>query len=202
MRKLGSAPLGSTGEWQSFSFRQLVSLLAILVLGVVLLPTGVQAVGQLMSIVDEDSDADLAQVDAGSLRVGDGSGALTVDGTVQADLPLGTSSLANGIPSNSRARITGPIAAGGRFAIGSLTLYGASTTASVVLEVRHTVSGNCSSSGTLLIARAVASIVPGQTLHLPYPLPLTFGTSSSSWCLYGRSIGGSFTLVHVGRTVQ
>lgn len=51
------------------------------------------------------------------------------------------------------------------------------------------------------IARAVATVAPGQVLHLPYPMPLTFGNASSEWCLFGRSIGGSFTLFHVGRVV-
>ena len=46
-----------------------------------LLPVGAQAAGQLMTIVDPQTNAK-ARVDAGELRVGDGDGALTVNGTI------------------------------------------------------------------------------------------------------------------------
>ena len=52
-----------------------------------LLPVGAAASEMLTTIVDPNSDAK-AQVDAGKLRVGDGAGALTVNGTVGA-LPPG-----------------------------------------------------------------------------------------------------------------
>jgi hypothetical protein len=45
-------------------------------------PAVVSAVGTVTGIVDNDSDTDLARVDSGKLRVGDGTGNLTVDGTV------------------------------------------------------------------------------------------------------------------------
>ena len=44
-------------------------------------PAAVHASGQLVTLVDRDSDVK-TQVDDGKLRVGDGSGALTVNGTV------------------------------------------------------------------------------------------------------------------------
>ena len=51
-----------------------------------LLPVGAQAAGQLMTIVDADSNAKV-QVEDGKLRVGDGNGAMTVDGAVASRLP-------------------------------------------------------------------------------------------------------------------
>jgi hypothetical protein len=185
----------------SLSFRQLATLLTILVVGIVLAPIGVQAAGQLASIVDSDSDTDIAQVDAGKLRVGDGSGNLTVDGTVQSELPLGTSFVAHGVPANSRAVIAGRFLTTQKFAIGSLTMWGASSTTGVALELRNTVSGSCSSSGTLVVARAIGNLAAGQTLHLTYPMPMTFSNFVSTWCLYAKSTGSSFLILHVGRSI-
>ena len=53
----------------------------------VLLPVEAQAAGQLMTIVDPSSDSK-ARVDAGRLRVGDGLGPLSVDGSVSS-VPAG-----------------------------------------------------------------------------------------------------------------
>ncbi len=54
----------------------------------VLVPVGVQAAGQLVTIVDDDT-ADAAQVEGGRLLVGDGGDALTVEGSVgQAGIPF------------------------------------------------------------------------------------------------------------------
>ena len=53
----------------------LASLIALLV------PVAAGAAGELMTIVDSDSNSQ-AQVDGGKLRVGDGSGKLSVDGTI------------------------------------------------------------------------------------------------------------------------
>jgi len=195
-----TSSLGPIGDG-SLSFRQLATLLTILVVGIALTPIGVQAAGQLASIVDNDSDTDVAQVDSGKLRVGDGSGNLTVDGTVQAELPLGTSYVAHGIPANGRAVIAGRFLTTQKFAIGSLTIWGASSTTGVSLELRNTVSGLCSSSGTLIAARAVGSLAPGQTLHLTYPMPITFFNFTSTWCLYAKSAGSGFLVFHVGRTI-
>jgi hypothetical protein len=61
--------------------RQLVSLGVVLAVAVLLSPAGASAAGSLVSIVDGNGDSK-AQVDSGKLRVGDGNGALTVNGSV------------------------------------------------------------------------------------------------------------------------
>ena len=73
-----------------------VSVAAVMAL---LLPVGAHAAGQLMTIVDADSSAK-AQVEAGKLRVGDGDGAMTVDGAVGARpaLPAEPFSVAGTLP--------------------------------------------------------------------------------------------------------
>jgi hypothetical protein len=66
--------------------RHVVAIAAILGTAYVLGPVAASAAGTLMTITDGSTNAD-AQVDVGKLRVGDGSGALTVDGTVTAVAP-------------------------------------------------------------------------------------------------------------------
>ena len=62
--------------------RSALSAVAFVALGAVLAPAAGHAAGTLMTLVDSDS-ATQAQVDGdGRLRVGDGTGPLTVDGTV------------------------------------------------------------------------------------------------------------------------
>ena len=46
-----------------------------------IVPIGAQAAGQLVTLVDSDGDSQ-TQVDDGELRIGDGTGPLTVDGVV------------------------------------------------------------------------------------------------------------------------
>jgi hypothetical protein len=65
--------------------RDLVIILAMLVTVPLFSPVAVHAVSSVVGIADNDSITDLARVDTGRLRVGDGSGALTVDGLVTPD---------------------------------------------------------------------------------------------------------------------
>jgi hypothetical protein len=66
---------------QSFTYRQMLTLALVLVIGALLVPTGVNAAASLFRLQDADSNV-LAQVDQGKVRVGDGSGNLTIDGNV------------------------------------------------------------------------------------------------------------------------
>ena len=52
----------------------------VFLLGAVVAPVAAHAVGQFVTIVDNNDDQ--AEVDKGALRVGDGVGPLTVDGTI------------------------------------------------------------------------------------------------------------------------
>lgn len=63
--------------------RRLVIAVALVAVGALLAPAGVQAAANLVTIEDSNSNSK-AQVDGGKLRVGDGAGTLTVDGTVGA----------------------------------------------------------------------------------------------------------------------
>ena len=63
--------------------RTILTAVTVATVMALLLPVGAQAAGQLMTIVDADSQAK-AQVEGGKLRVGDGNGALTVNGALAA----------------------------------------------------------------------------------------------------------------------
>src|SRR5688500_7245755 len=97
MSDRGRAPL---------SFAQLLSLVLAVTVTVLLVPVGVRAAGQLVSIGDGDSDTDAVLVDAGKLRVGDGGGNLTVDGSVTIGVP-NSAYLAQNVPANGRAALMG-----------------------------------------------------------------------------------------------
>src|ERR687888_630825 len=68
---------------QSTHGKTLIAVAGI-VLAVLLLPVGVQAVTNAVHISDPVHPSSMARVVSGKLEVGDGSGALTVNGTVSA----------------------------------------------------------------------------------------------------------------------
>jgi hypothetical protein len=75
-----------TKTWGPFTGRQLMVMFVAIVVGVVMVPTSVWAVSNYSNVAIEDPGTGVhASVDASHrLKVGDGSGPLTVDGTVNA----------------------------------------------------------------------------------------------------------------------
>jgi hypothetical protein len=70
---------------EQFSGRRIAAFFAAAVLASVLVPVGVEAAGPtLVKLVDGDGSSKV-QVDGGRVRVGDGAGPLSVDGTVDVD---------------------------------------------------------------------------------------------------------------------
>ena len=68
---------------EPISARRAVALVVAVVLGVLLLPVGVQAAAPaLVQLIDGAGGTSKARVDAGKVRVGDGEGALTVNGQI------------------------------------------------------------------------------------------------------------------------
>jgi hypothetical protein len=72
-----------------FTGRQITTMVVAAMLAVVAAPVGAMAAtGQLINIADPGNATQVAHVDAGGhLEVGDGSGALTVDGTIRPQAP-------------------------------------------------------------------------------------------------------------------
>jgi hypothetical protein len=85
--------------------RELVALVLIAITVPLLVPSAVQAVSSVVGIADNDSTTDLARVDSGKLRVGDGSGYLTVDGLVSVRDSSGPLTVDGGV-SVSGGRVT------------------------------------------------------------------------------------------------
>ena len=73
-----------TKTWGPFSGRQLTTIIGMLLVAVVVLPSAVWAVDTFSNVAIEDPITNnKAGVDSSNrLKVGDGSGALTIDGTV------------------------------------------------------------------------------------------------------------------------
>ena len=147
-----------------------VSVAAVMAL---LLPVGAHAAGQLMTIVDADSQAK-AQVEDGRLRVGDGRGAMTVDGAVAARpaLPVDPFSV-TGVTSSQDLRSLGV----GRIAITDLVLSHSNTdnvpTGVLVDLYRDGGNGDCTSFGAHLKVVLPYSINPAnETLAIQLSTPV------------------------------
>src|SRR6266542_4193978 len=109
-------------ERRTPTIRQFILIMTALTWFALLLPVGARATGQLVTLVDP-STSSKARVDAGKLRVGDGSGALSVDGRVGRYPAPGVGKSVGGLVSGAGEKpIAGPFAAGVRLAITSLTL--------------------------------------------------------------------------------
>ena len=109
-------------ERRTPTIRQFILIMTALTWFALLLPVGARATGQLVTLVDP-STSSKARVDAGKLRVGDGSGPLSVDGRVGSYPAPGVGKSVGGLVSGAGEKpIAGPFAAGVRLAITSLTL--------------------------------------------------------------------------------
>ncbi len=165
------------------------AILFALVLAIVLAPIGAQAADKLISIVDDDS-ASVAQVDSGSLRIGDGSGPVTVDGSVRsAPGPVGDAVQARrGLSGTTVAQaMAGPFAADASLAITSVIVSNDDTASREVGFAIVTTPSTCSAY-TAVAGPQHFYIVPAQdTVQLTFPqalivpeLPIPAG---ASWCL-------------------
>jgi hypothetical protein len=102
--------------WGPFTGRQLTTIAVAIIIGVVMLPSAVWAVDTFSNVAIQDPVSGAkASVDATNhLKVGDGSGALTVDGTV-ASRPASPSkvwSAAGSATSGTYTILAGPSATG------------------------------------------------------------------------------------------
>jgi len=175
-------------ERRTPTFRQFAMAMAAVTWFAVLLPVGATAAGQLVTIVDEDSSS-TAQVDDGFLRVGDGTGPLTVDGTVAS-----RSAVAGRIERFERLFpgdykfVNGPFPANVKIAFTSVTVTNYSSTLvsefDIDLYSLKTKRG-CNQPGATVDFLLHVLVQPGETLHLPFPQPLVAGDVPPDhfWCL-------------------
>ncbi len=196
---------------------QSVGMVMAFMLAVVMLPAGVQAAGQLVSIVDSDSDKDQVKIDAGKLRVGDGAGRLTVDGAVNV---VGKVNVAGSVNVAGRATgfdrtvsianqyfVMGPLPSYRKVYITSMIVGNSSSThGEGWFDARATLEGRCSPSGALIAGTRGVFVVGAQSgLNITFPdqplvAPFVAKTGLRSWCLYHPRTEGVVTTI-VGYTI-
>ena len=194
----------------SLSYRQMLSLAMILSLAAIALPRAVEAAtGSSMNITDPatatrkarvtsggtlatgvcdpfttPSATSCARVSGGKVRVGDGSGDLTVDGEVTAVPSLDT---VHGGPvyvdEASFTLLLPAFAATEGFAISSIAFANMD---SVALDVQIlTTQTPCNGTGVVLDVITVASVTAGQSVQYTYPHPIVVPDTNpgTGWCL-------------------
>jgi len=188
-----------------------VALMAV----VVLAPAGVRAAGTLVTLVDPQTSSK-AHVTDGKLEIGDGTGALTVNGgvrvtnTVGAPIPVtvGNDTFTIKPPGSPWTDFVSaaPNQPGTLFdsnqspldlSISSLTAVNGGDVAGVVT---FTYSPTCSAAGGGNTTLTELTVGPGQTAHLEYPQPLVRHLGTDDCVLVQVSGNGSFNVTGVGLT--
>lgn len=188
-----------------FSGRQVVAIVVAVSAAVVLTPTVVYAAtGSSVTITDPTHASRKAHVTvAGKLMVGDGSGALTVDGTVNARPvapahpwnPVNYIVVTSGSPRNELYEATQPT----KLNITSFTVAATGSSAgtvqlSVQVYVSDSSSGNCVTlTGASFGAaeRFLVTVPVGQTTNISYPTPLVYSAYGGKGDKYCVDVEGS-----------
>jgi hypothetical protein len=180
-----------------FTPRQLMAAMIALAALVLLVPIGVQAATNSVSIADPVKATSKARVVQGKLEVGDGAGPLTVDGMVGAQpaapaIPLwGEAHLSD---TNRHATLVGPFSAKTTMEVTSLVFANSGTTSlEVRVRVMQPTTSRCDSGSTPIQDVETVEVPPGQTLSTPFPTPIhetgpcitallpSAGTGSDMW---------------------
>ena len=193
-----------------FASRDVVLVVVSVCAALVLTPVGVMAAaGQLVTVKDPLTSSK-ARVDTGKLRVGDGSGPVTVDGNVTVGGTVGARMAA---PTNQLDTINDltvhsgdtrrPMFAGvgsKRVALTSLIASAEGSTAGsvellIVAYVRsNSPSGDCETLSGFGAAERFTVMVPvGQTVNLNFPSPLVwtqYADADDYYCINIESFGG------------
>ena len=169
----------------------------LVALGLVLSPSASSAAGSLMTLVDSDSTSQ-AQVDGvpgtGKLRVGDGLGAMTVDGTVTARTSQPAVPWAVTLQSSETLRPSRSLPT----VISSLTVTNNGTGPGMLHLYRYYNYSNGSGGSALL---TTVHVPAKTTTHLPFPTGWRISTSAgSTFYIYAAmsTTGGSMYTVATG----
>jgi hypothetical protein len=157
-------------ERRTPTIRQFVMVVAAVTLFALLLPVGAKAAGQLVTLTDSTTSSK-ARVDSGKLRVGDGSGPLTIDGQV---------ATAAAIPAKAFNKQAGPVIHGPdplatNYAITTLVVSNSKTVADCM-----TFSGPDASN-----LGPQAEVPPGGTVVMNFSQP---------WVMHHPRVSGSGTM--------
>jgi hypothetical protein len=185
-----------------FTGRQLTVIVASVAAAAVLMPTAVYAAATIVQLSDPYSGSK-ARVFSGKVAVGDGSGALTVDGAVSPKLAYGAFSKSASGTEATRA-VLRVIPANTGVVITSLTVayYGGATGNVQVTTFTPDTPGDCTGPG-LQDQPLIQLYVPvGDTRNLDYASGFILSKSTSSRCLIANAValGGGSVTVHVTTT--
>jgi hypothetical protein len=179
-----------------FTGRQLTVVVASVAAAAVLTPTAVYAAATIVQLSDPYSGSK-ARVFSGKVAVGDGSGALTVDGAVSSKLPSGAFSTSVTGTDTTRAvlRVIPPNVG---VVISSLTVayYGGGTGDVQVTTFTPNSAGDCTGPGLQDLPRIRLYVPVGDTRNVNYAGGFILPKSASSRCLIANTAavgGGSLT---------
>ena len=178
------------------SSRVAVALAFAFVLGIAIAPMAADAAQTVSAFITDPVDqASQARVDAGSLRVGDGSGGLTVDGSVGAQPALPTNVFQDYVrlvgPTPTEKAVFGPAQPGEGLAISSLTLRNQGSNPVEFAADRYTVPDGegCDFGAGGVSFLLQVRVGPEETIHLPFPQPLLVTSVGETWCLLFTRFG-------------
>ena len=147
--------------------RSALTAVALVALGAVLAPAAGHAAGTLMTLVDSDS-ATQAQVDGdGRLRVGDGTGPITVDGTVTTQSGNWVTTLHEAsVTPTTRGLVTGTHTGTGQYRRLRINVFSQCTSTSATCDAANLVVESIGGSKSNVIAYATLA-----TVNLPAVAP-------------------------------
>lgn len=192
-----------------FSPRDIVLVVVSVSAALVLTPVGVMAAASQLVTLKDPTTSSKAKVDAGKLRIGDGSGPLTVNGSVT----VGSVDARMAAPTTQLDTINDltlhagdtrrPMFAGVGHKRVALTSFIASAEGPnagavellVVAYVRsNSASGDCETLSGFGAAERFTVMVPvGQTVNLNFPSPLVwtqYADTDDYYCINVESFGG------------
>ena len=163
--------------------RQLAAVVVALSFAFVLYPAGAHAAGTLMTIVDPTTTSKAKVDTTGALKVGDGTGPLTVDGGVRQALqanPWHYDGFIGG--PGTEQTIFNPPTGVTKLAITSLTYAGLGNSS----EPQIRLHGSAGCVGSFLGAQHSVYLPANTTVHADFPTPLVINvTAGQSVCFSG-----------------
>jgi hypothetical protein len=175
--------------------RQLTIMVVAVCAAAVLTPAAVYATtGNAVNITDPVNASQKARVIGGKLAVGDGSGALTVDGAVVAKEPASFSAFKRVVNNGNDELVIRDIAAGGRISLGTLVMSRVTGSTPIIVQLRTfkpNTAHACTGAG--LVAREIGqfSLGANATSTVNWSPSLRVPTNASEVCLVAFTNGGT-----------
>lgn len=180
---------------RSFRASHVTTIIVALCVAVVAFPVGVFAAGiSRVRIADAAGAANVAQVNAGKLRVGDGRGPVTVDGTVST-IPGSSFSTSHDLPITTPVTLRSGLSAGTKLRLTSITISNTEA-GPVTFELRGRPSCAGPVTATTTYFRVYLQSLTSETFTFPTPL------SVDDRCAAWYSSNGSGFVVATGYTTR